>query len=170
MKILFVATGVFLACAFSLHAQNTVFVVRHAEKAAPTGAAEKDPDLSPAGSARAAALAEMLRDAQITAIFATEYKRTQQTAEPLARALQIEMTVHPASDTAALVTQVKEARGNALVVGHSNTVPAILQALGAEDPVNIGDNDYDNVFVVTNGTSPRVLRLHLPCAETTVRP
>jgi broad specificity phosphatase PhoE len=60
-------------------AQSTIFVVRHAEKADAT----KDPDLSEAGRARAEALAKALRDAKIAAIYATEFKRTQQTAAPL---------------------------------------------------------------------------------------
>ena len=45
----------------------------------------KDPDLSDAGRARAESLANVLKDAGITAIYATELKRTQQTAAPLAR-------------------------------------------------------------------------------------
>ena len=84
----FVLLAALVACyATPALAQATVFVVRHAERA-DDGAAklEDDPDLSAAGRARAEALAAALEDAGITAIFATQYKRTHQTAAPLAKA------------------------------------------------------------------------------------
>jgi broad specificity phosphatase PhoE len=162
MKIIFLIPAVLLCCVSSVFAQSTAIVVRHAEKASPTGSPDQDPELSARGRARATALADMLKNAQITAIFATEYKRTQQTAEPLSRALKIDLTVLPASDTAGLLAQVKKTRGNILVVGHSNTVPAILQGLGASEAIEIGDADYDNLFVLTSGTPARLLRLHFP--------
>jgi phosphohistidine phosphatase SixA len=141
-------------------AEPTVFVVRHAEKA--KGGDEKDPDLSDAGRARAESIARVLKDAGITAIYATEFKRTQQTAEPLARSAEIAVTIVPAKETATLVAQVKATDGAALVVGHSNTVPQILQALGATTAVTIGDEDYDNLFVLAAGAPTKLIRLHLP--------
>lgn len=119
-----------------------------------------DPDLSAAGKARAASLAAMLKDAKITAIYVTEYKRTRQTAEPLSRQLGIEMTVVPSKDAAGLTAKLKSARGNVLVVGHSNTVPATIAALGVQDPVAIGDTDYDDLFIVLASPQPQLMRLH----------
>ena len=58
------------------------FIVRHAEKATTGG---DDPDLSLAGQKRAEALARILNDSQITSVFVTEFKRTQETAVPTAR-------------------------------------------------------------------------------------
>ena len=82
---------VLLALAVPAAAQQSIFVVRHAERAdaAPGASAmmDSDPDLSAAGKARAQSLASMLKDAKITAIYTTRYKRTKQTAEPLAAAL-----------------------------------------------------------------------------------
>jgi phosphohistidine phosphatase SixA len=140
---------------------QSVFVVRHAERAdaGMMAAAGADPDLSAAGHSRADGLAATLKDARITAIFVTEFKRTQQTAGPLAKSLGLEPTVVSSKDTAGLVQRVKAAAGNVLVVGHSNTVPDIIKALAVES-VTIGDSDYDNLFVVTDGSSPSVLRLH----------
>ena len=81
-------TALVLALAADAAAQSQVFIVRHAEKAPiPAGAAPmmaEDPDLSTAGQERAASLGVALKDAAITAIYATQYKRTQQTAAPLA--------------------------------------------------------------------------------------
>jgi phosphohistidine phosphatase SixA len=141
-------------------AEPTIFVVRHAEKA--QGGDEKDPDLSDAGRARAESIAKVLKDARITAIYATEFKRTQQTAAPLARAMQLNVTIVPAKEIATLASQVKATDGAALVVGHSNTIPQILEALGAATAVTIADADYDNLFVVAPGAPTKLIRLHLP--------
>ena len=137
-------------------AQSTIFIVRHAEKADAT----KDPDLSEAGRARAEALAKTLRDAKITAIYATEFKRTQQTAAPLAKALGITVTTLPAKDNAALMAKLRASNGNALVVGHGDTIPDLIKALGISDPINIAENDYDNLFVVVLDEKPHLIRLH----------
>src|SRR4029077_5151171 len=93
-----------------------VFLVRHAEKAA-EGA---DPSLNDAGRKRAGALADMLADAGITAIFSSEFHRTQETAAPLAERLGIKVTVIPGKDIDALVARVRELKPGtrALVVGH----------------------------------------------------
>jgi broad specificity phosphatase PhoE len=137
-------------------AQSTIFIVRHAEKADAT----KDPDLSEAGRARAEALAKTLRDANITAIYATEFKRTQQTATPLAKALSIMITTLPAKDNAALIAKLRASTGNALVVGHGDTIPDLIKALGISDPINIAENDYDNLVAVVLDQKPHLIRLH----------
>jgi broad specificity phosphatase PhoE len=137
-------------------AQSTIFIVRHTEKADAT----KDPDLSEAGRARAEALAKMLKDTNITAVYATEFKRTQQTATPLAKALSITITTLPAKDNAALLAKLRASTGNALVVGHGDTIPDLIKALGISDPINIGENDYDNLFAVVLDQKPHLIRLH----------
>lgn len=144
-------------------AESTIFLVRHAEKA--QGGDAKDPELSDLGRARADSLVTALKDAEITSIFVTDLKRTRQTAEPLARALHLELTVVSAQDTAALVAKLKETKGNALVVGHSNTIPEIMKALGAPLVYAIEEADYDNLFVFHLAPSPQLLRLHLPVAS-----
>lgn len=144
---------------------SIVYVVRHAERA-DDGMAEpsaamtstKDPDLSAEGRARARRLASMLRDAGITRVLATEYRRTRQTAEPLASSAGVEIETTPASDVSALVARVAAHRSPLLIIGHSNTVPDILQALGIEDVIRLADEEYDNLFVVVrSSTGPPVL-------------
>ena len=151
-----------LAVTATAAAQPFTFVVRHAERAdsgqAPAMMAT-DPDLSAAGRARAESLAAMLKDASITAIFVTQYKRTQQTAAPLAKALGITPTVVPSRDTAGLAARIAAHDGNVLVVGHSNSVPAVVQALGRGKPFEIPETEFDNLFIVTRGSSPSVARL-----------
>jgi phosphohistidine phosphatase SixA len=162
MKLL-LAIVTTLALAVPAAAQQTIFVVRHAERAdASAGASPmmaSDPDLSEKGKARAQALATVLKDAKITAIYTTQYKRTVQTAEPLARALAIQPTALDARETAGLVEKL-QAGGNALVVGHSNTVGPILQQLGVADAITLADEDYDNIFVVVRSEKPTLIRLH----------
>ncbi len=119
-----------------------------------------DPDLSDVGKARAQSLAATLKDAGITAVYVTEFKRTQQTAEPLAKVLGIQATIVSAKEVAGLIEKVKAASGNTLIVGHSNTVPQILRHLGVADEVKLGDADYDNLFVVIKGAKPVLVRLH----------
>jgi phosphohistidine phosphatase SixA len=141
-------------------AQTTVFLVRHAERAdSGSGGMSSDPVLSAAGRARALRLAEVLKDTKLTAVFATEFKRTQQTAAPTAKAQHLTVTTVPADQTATLVDKLKAATGAVLVVGHSNTVPEVMTALGVTAPVTIDDNEFDNLFIVITGTPPRFVRL-----------
>jgi phosphohistidine phosphatase SixA len=144
-------------------AQATIFLVRHAERAdagSPSGAAmANDPELSDAGRARAASLAAILADAQVTAIYTTEYKRTRQTAEPLAAARKLAVTTIKANEPTRLLESLKGATGNVLVVGHSNTVPDILLGLGVRTPVTIKEDEYDNLFILTMGPEPKLVRL-----------
>ena len=145
-------------------AQSSVFVVRHAERAdawsSGSGMMASDPDLSDAGRARAEALASILKSADIAAIFVTEYKRTRQTAAPLAGIHGLQMTTVGARDTAKLPAMIRQAKGNVLIVGHSNTVSAILKELGIATPAAVDDSEYDNLFVVTTGPQPTMVRLH----------
>jgi broad specificity phosphatase PhoE len=157
------AAVILVFTAVSASAQGAVFVVRHAERAdagtASGSTMAADPDLSEAGRARAQSLASMLKDTRITAIYVTEFKRTQQTAEPLAKALGITPTIVPARDSAALGEKLKSTAGNVLVVGHSNTVGAAVAAAGGTESIKVGDDEYDNLFVVVRGEKPSVLRL-----------
>ena len=132
---------------------TTVILVRHAEKAAEP---KDDPPLTPVGEARAAALVEALRTAGVSAIYSTPWKRTQQTARPLAEKLGIPVTTFdaPAASQGYGETYAAEVLGKnrgrvVLVVGHSNTVPSILRGLGVTEVAAIADAEYDNLFIVT---------------------
>ena len=150
---------VILAAVSVASAETFVVIVRHAEKAAND---PKDPDLSSAGRARAEALAKILKDAGITAIFATEFKRTQETAAPIAKVSGVAPTIVGGKDIVTLTSKLHQATGTAVVVAHGNTIPGIIKALGIETPIQIPDEDYTDLFVVTLGSKPRLLRLHYP--------
>jgi phosphohistidine phosphatase SixA len=129
---------------------TVVFVVRHAERAdagdATARTMQTDPPLSTKGVGRAYRLAEILRDANITHVFATKYQRTRQTAARLAERRHVE--VETQDDVPGLVERLRAVGGAALVVGHSNTIPEILKRLGVTESVTIGDDEFDNLFVV----------------------
>jgi phosphohistidine phosphatase SixA len=130
-------------------AHKAIFVVRHAEKASAT---DPDTPLSLGGEDHALALARLLRNAGVTHVFVSDKKRTQQTATPLVdqRGLAPPVVV-PAADTAALLVALKALPADAvvLVVGHSDTIPAILAGLGVAQKVALKDDQYGRMFVVT---------------------
>ncbi|HET9280841.1 MAG TPA: phosphoglycerate mutase family protein [Candidatus Angelobacter sp.] len=143
---------------------TTIVLVRHAEKAS------NDPDaqLSPQGQQRAECLAHVLKDAGIKRIYVSDTKRTQQTAEPLAKALGIKPVVVPAKDPNTLIKDVfYGSGGNALVVGHSNTLPFVIQRSQAGTIPPIGENEYDGLYVLTvlEGSSTPVLKLRYCAAS-----
>ena len=150
----------FLSGTLAAAEPHAIFLVRHAERAAISGRVPSDTGLSAAGRARAQNLAEALRDAKITAIFTSEFKRTQETAAPLAQSLGGRPEVIPADDLRSLVAKIRAARGNVLVIGHSNTLPQIINALGVSSRVTVAESDYDNLFLVVLEQPPRLIRLH----------
>lgn len=143
---------------------TTIVLVRHAEKVSNA----PDALLSPQGQQRAECLAHTLKDAGIKRIYVSDAKRTQQTAEPLAKALGIKPVVVPAKDPNTLVKDVfYGAGGNALVVGHSDTLPLVIQRVQAGTIPPIGDNEYDGLYVLTvlEGSSTPVLKLRYCAAS-----
>ncbi len=164
------ATAAFMfvcgSLAAELHAQRAaaagtslplVILVRHAEKAATPA---DDPSLTPEGTERARALDRALTSAGVTAIVTSEFKRTRETAAPLAMRLGLTPeTVNargPSVDAhaQAVAAAVRKHSGAVvLVVGHGNTVPAIIAALGGERMRDLCDADYASLFMVTGNRS-----------------
>jgi broad specificity phosphatase PhoE len=138
-------------------AQEIVLLVRHAERAdggmPPAGmTSPADPDLSAEGKARAERLAAMLAEAGITRIIVTEFRRTLQTAEPTARRLKITPERVTAADATGLAARLGSYKDDVvLVVGHSNSVPATIAAMGGPKVV-IDDTDYGNLFIYVPAT------------------
>lgn len=128
---------------------TTVILVRHAEKNIEPD--NPNPALSPAGQARAQELVRVLGNAGITAIYATHLLRTQQTVEPLANHLNLQVTKLDAGNIDELVRQIitNQQGGVVFVAGHNNTVPPVITALGGGTLPIISENEFDNLFVVT---------------------
>jgi phosphohistidine phosphatase SixA len=143
---IFIATVLLGHLAFAQQSARTIFLVRHAEA---TGT-DANATLTPAGGQRAQCLARTLEEAGIKQIFVSEAKRTQQTAAPLAAQLKLTPSAVAANDVSTLVRNLLYGTsGNVLVVGHSNTVPVIIQRLQAGNVGSISEKEFDRMFVVT---------------------
>ena len=128
----------------------TVILVRHAEKMI-VPPENKDPDLSPAGLARAQELARVFGETGIAAIYATQYKRTQQTVKPLADKLGLAVTQVEAKKTPELVKQIRARNAGQVIfiAGHNNSVPEIIAALGGPQLPIIPEEEFDNLYILT---------------------
>lgn len=168
---MFLALAAVLLCSTSF--AQTIVLVRHAEKVSEA----PDAVLSDVGKQRAEKLARTLADAGITAIFTSEAERTKQTAAPIAKLLHLQPAVIPAKDIAGLVSKLSEQPEDAvvLVVGHSNTLPDVINKLSGSNSPSVrrmatSDVDYDKLFIAvlnpskhsdaTGRARPTLLILH----------
>jgi len=128
---------------------TTVILIRHAEKN--VDPSNPDVDLSPAGQARAQELVRMFGDSGINAIYATQYKRTQQTVKPLADKLGLPVNQVNSKNTSDLVAQIRAQHSGQVIfiAGHNNSVPEIIAALGGPAFPVIPEAEFDNLYFVT---------------------
>ncbi len=134
-------------------ASTVVLIVRHAEKATDGG---EDPSLTPAGRQRAEALVPVAENAGVSTIFTTRLRRTRETAQPLADRLGIPLTeleVIPGGNRALAAEQarniLRQYQGQTvLVVGHSNTLPFLTEAMAGVPIQSIPDSEYDRLMTV----------------------
>jgi phosphohistidine phosphatase SixA len=147
-SLLFVAIVFLLSCK-----TTTYYIVRHAEKESSTtmsgNAMTSDVPLSEQGRQRAEALKDLLRRENIKYIFSTNYIRTKSTAQPLAEALNVRIEMYDPKDVS-FVSRLKSLDGNALIVGHSNTVDELVNELAGKKEISgdLPDSDYGDLFVV----------------------
>ena len=152
--VIYTAIAVGLAWFFESQATTTMIFVRHAEKAL---IPVDDPGLSAEGEARAAELARQLVDADVVAgidaIYSTNFRRTIETAQPVADALGLDIRIYEnqQDDEPLVDAMVADNKGKIiLVVGHSNTLPTMIAALGASKKVPpIAENEYDNIYIIS---------------------
>lgn len=140
-----------------------VILARHGEKADTT----EDTPLSAAGEARAVALARAVAGTRLDAVFATEFVRTQRTGEPAAVARGLKERVIPVrgdsiahARAVAAALRAEPAGAVILVVEHSNTIPAIIAALGGPGDVRVCRLEYATLFVLLldRPHAPRLIR------------
>jgi broad specificity phosphatase PhoE len=131
------------------------YVMRHLQKA--EGA---DPVLSEEGRRNAERLATWFEDDRPTAIYASKTRRAQETAAPLAARLGLAPIVYDPADTPALVARLRSETGTVLVVGHSNTVPEIIERLGGARPADLAETDFGDIWLIS-GAERRTERKRL---------
>jgi 2,3-bisphosphoglycerate-dependent phosphoglycerate mutase len=149
MKKIFFSIILFslLSTAYAQEA-TTIILVRHAEKVSD---GSKDPELTDAGKARAIALAKLLKEVKVDAIYSTGFKRTQNTVAPLAMAKNLTLSSYDAMKGEEIDQMLKKFPGGTIVVcGHSNTTPWVANYLVGKEKEfkDFEDSDYDNILVV----------------------
>ena len=151
--VIYTAIAIGLAWFFESQATTTIIFVRHAEKVA---VQNDDPGLSVAGKRRVAELTRQLVDADVVAgidaIYATPFKRSQETVQPVADALSLPIRTYDAEDTNDVLAKIlRKHKGKIiLVVGHSDTLPILIANLGASKKVpRIAEGEYDNIYIVS---------------------
>ncbi|MCH5720132.1 SixA phosphatase family protein [Niabella hibiscisoli] len=137
-----------------------VFIIRHAEKA---DEGSKDPSLSVIGKSRAAALAKILSKTKIDAIYSTPYKRTRETVAALSAQSGIPITDYNPMYMDTIASLVSGNRGKTLVfVGHSNTVPLILNRLTkTKEYKDLPETEFDNMWILSLKGTELVDLVHL---------
>ena len=140
------AVLVLLAALGCARQPTTVLIVRHAEKMT----SGTDPDLSPAGVARAQALAAVVAHAGVEAVYVTQYRRTKETAAPLHLPMvEVPINLNAPCDYPKRLADAITSRKVVLVVSHSNVIPAVIEELAHVKVPPLGDAEYDRLYVVT---------------------
>ena len=139
--------GVLFSNTVSAH---SIYFVRHFEKETTylkDGRKERDPRLTEVGQSRALNLAGLLARQPIKHVFSTDYKRTMQSALPTALALGLKVKNYDPQQLDEFVQQLSELSHDALVVGHSNTTPYLVNTLTGQS-ITLSEDDYGDIFLV----------------------
>ncbi|MGV6852345.1 MAG: SixA phosphatase family protein [bacterium] len=136
-----------------------VFLIRHAEKQLD---ASVNPDLTTQGRKTASVLAEVLKKKDISTLYSTNYKRTLQTATPLANMLDKKIALYDPSKPVDLLNTITNNRENCLVVGHSNTIPQLIMLLSHQKIDPIAESEYGTLYKVSfNQQGPKLSQSQL---------
>ena len=122
----------------------SIYLVRHAEKLSNTD----NPSLTSCGHKRATMLAKMLSKTDITAVYSTSYQRTMQTAQPLASLIDSPIKIYNPKHLDQFSVLLRKMNENTLVVGHSNTTPALVEQLTNQKVSPITEQDYQYLYQI----------------------
>ncbi len=127
---------------------TTYFLIRHAEKHI-NNPSDKNPELTKEGVIRAEKWAAILADTKIDMVFSTNYKRTMQTAAPIAKRAKVEISSYNPQNLYAIDFQEKTKGKTCVIVGHSNTTPAFVnKILQQEKYPSISEKEYGKLFII----------------------
>lgn len=153
---LFAVVATLSACATMSGAEGggrIFYVMRHLN----TPAGQRDPDLTDEGRRAAQQLATWFHVDRPAAIYVSDYRRTRQTAAPLAARLGLTPIIYDPADTPGLVARVRAGPLPALIVGHSNTVPEVIAALGGTPPPPLAHEDFGDIWRIgPDGSTARM--------------
>lgn len=170
--LIFIISIILFACqqepvADDMNELTTIILVRHAEK---DNDGTKNPPLIEAGLIRAQALADMLRETKIQALYSTNYIRTTSTLAALAEQKQLTIKKYTAFDFDELKQLCDTHAGETIVIsGHSNNIPWIVNMLTGEGSLSdFDEKDYDNLIIVSLSKSGKGKFIHLNYGEATL--
>ena len=147
-SLIFAAAALLAACVSTpVPPEPSIYVLRHLHKAE-----GQDPGLTDEGRRCAARLAEQLARSGVSAVFASTTRRARETAAPLAARLGVAVSNYDPRDTPGVVARVRAQPGSVVVVGHSNTVPEIVERLGGARPGDLTEDRYGEVWRVIRST------------------
>ncbi|MBQ4821145.1 histidine phosphatase family protein [Aquimarina sp. MMG016] len=128
---------------------TTYFFIRHTEKDL-SDPNNRNPNLTEEGKSRAQNWANMLADIKVDMVFSTDYIRTKQTADPIAKSKNLEIIIYNPRHLNDPEFKQKTKGKTSVIVGHSNTTPAFVNTiLGQEKYSSLSEKDYGKVFIVT---------------------
>jgi broad specificity phosphatase PhoE len=122
-----------------------LFLSRHMEKAS----SGQDPALSACGVAQAQAFAEKLKDIPLPWLMHTPYLRTKQTAQAFLQTGRQLVSYDPLMLNQ-LISELNNKPGNLLVIGHSNTIPALVAKLTGQTVAPLTEQDYGRIYILTH--------------------
>lgn len=162
MRFPFLVFLVAMAATPPTSAQDAAYVIRHTEKEL----SGDDPAITEEGKARASAWAEMLAHVGLDVVFTSDAKRTQQTGAIIAEKLGLPLSSVNRADTAGLIDALSfdHEEDTVLVVGHTETIPGILENLGAFEDIDISQTDFANLFILLQPgvDESRLIRMRMP--------
>ena len=126
--------------------EQTIYLVRHAEKISD---GSNNPPLSPRGRQRAEWYAGYFADKNLSTLYSTDFRRTLETAGPVARVTGLKVRTYDPGDLAALARELRQLDGAILVVGHSNTTPLLAGLLSGQALPPLDEQHYDRIFIIT---------------------
>jgi broad specificity phosphatase PhoE len=142
-NLLIIGFSLFSFCSFAVD-DYSIYLVRHAEKLMDV----KNPALTACGATRAEQLADLLSKTGITSIYSTSYQRTMQTATPLSSLKNIAIKNYNPGQLEQFALQLRQRKNNALVVGHSNTTPMLVELLTKQTVAALTEQDYQYLYQV----------------------
>ena len=123
------------------------FIIRHSEKDTAGGS---NADLNPVGRGRAKALQKMLKKVKIKGVYSTDKPRTRHTAEPIAKSKHLPVVIYNPKKQTELLTELLTKKNKFLVVGHSNTVPQLINILTGNDAEKeFSESDYTRFYIIS---------------------
>jgi len=149
-----------LSASVAAQGRKTIVLIRHAEKETSEMSDQADPPLSAAGKERDERVAKRIGKFRPGAIYSTNYKRTRDTVELLAKKRNKPVQIYDASKPQELVDAIKNSKTKRfIIVGHSNTIPPLANLLTGKDLFkNLQDSEYSVIWVVSmkNGKVAKV--------------